>query len=157
VAYFVLRMRQPVWPPLGSPVLPQKLALLNTVVLLWSSFFLEMAIRKVEAKNSFAFKLFFALSLISGLAFLALQVCLWLKVSELGLSVEGSLGSLFYGFTWLHAAHMVAGLLALFSLIPGALRGVYLEKGALRVRLVAIFWHFLDIVWILLYLALFII
>lgn len=157
VAYFVLRMRQGQWPPAGTPDFPKVLPLVNTFVLLFSSVLIEMALSQIQASNNNKFKLFLSGTIFFGLAFLGLQVLLWSEVWELGLHVgTGPLGSIFYGFTVLHALHIVAGLIALLSLVPGALKGIYLEKGSLRVRMVALFWHFMDVIWILLYFAIFV-
>lgn len=156
VAYFVLRFRQPQWPPPEFPPFPKMLPLLNTLVLFFSSIFFHMGLKKLEASSNNGFKLFLGLTLLSAFAFLGLQWLLWQNMALLGIHVgSGPFGSIFYGFTFLHAIHLIVGILALLWLVPGALFGTYLDR-TVRVRMVGIVWHFLDLTWIVLYFAIFV-
>lgn len=157
VAYFVLRFRQSQWPPPGFPPFPKMLPLLNTLVLFFSSVFFHVGVKRLEKAHNNGFKLFLGLTIISALAFLGLQWLLWQNMASLGIHVgSGPFGSIFYGFTLLHALHLIAGVLALFWLVPGALRGTYLDRSIVPVRMTGIFWHFLDLMWIVLYFAIFV-
>lgn len=157
VAYMVLRLRQTVWPPPELPPFPQVLPFLNTIMLVMSSITFHLGVRKLEMAKNGTFKLFLGLTILLGLSFFALQYLLWQRIASAGLEIGTSLGSIFYGMTVLHGAHLLAGLLALFWLVPGALRGTYLDRGTLQVRLVGLFWHFLGVIWIILYLAIFVV
>ena len=159
VSYLVLRLRQAQWPPPGYPAFPSGtgLSLVSTIVLLVSSLFLHIGIKRLDASNNQGFKTFLGLGIITGFLFLGLQVLLWKEVNSLGIYMNsGAVGAIFYGLTLIHAAHIVAGLIALLILLPGAFSGAYLEKGSTRVRLTVVFWHFLDIMWIIIYLGIFV-
>ncbi len=157
VAYMVLRFRQAVWPPPELPPFPQVLPLLNTVILVASGFTFHLGLRKLESAKNGAFKFFLGVTILLGISFFGLQYWLWQNISSAGLKIGTSLGSIFYGMTLLHGSHLLAGMLALFWLVPGAIRGTYLDQGTLQVRLVGLFWHFLGIIWIILYLAIFVV
>lgn len=158
VCYLIVRFRQSQWPPMGTPELPVFLPMINTIVLLLSSILLHRSIQKLEASNNHAFKFWLLSSVIMGFAFLACQWLLMQKLADIGIYVHsGALGSVFYGITLFHGIHVIAGLIGLLSLLPGAFSGHYIQKGSLSVRIVALFWHFIDVVWIFLYVSLFLV
>ena len=157
LAYVLLRVQQQVWPPLGTPPLPQLLPALNTFVLLASSVSLHFGLRRMRRlqHRNFVFGVFGAIGL--GLGFMGLQVLLWQHMHSAGLSLEELFGSIFYLLTWFHAFHIVAGLLALAWLGFGAVRHRYGPDRQVPVLLISAFWHFLTVMWMFMYVAIFLV
>jgi len=147
-SYAMLRVQGPPW----SAVLPVGRALVSTAVLVGSSALLSAGQgRLARAQPGGAACL--AGALAAGLAFLVLQVLLLLAFRPAGGGLARSVVLLLAG---VHAAHVIAGLLALavasapFFVRPPAARALT------RLRLTAMFWHFVDLCWIALFVALFI-
>ena len=89
--------------------------------------------------------------------FTALQILLWTDLIGEGLTHQtGAYGSAFYFLTVFHALHVVVGLGMLVSVVPKARRGGYTTDDHHGVVLVSMFWHFVDIVWVLMYLMIFV-
>jgi len=157
LSYLVLRGRESIWPPAGMPELPLALPLFNTLVLIASSVTLEQGIRAFRGGSLIRYRQKLLLAVVCGMIFLGLQLALWRSVSTIGVLVgSGTLGSVFYTMTGFHAVHVVGGLIALITLVSRAWRGVTPDAGLLRARLIAIFWHFLTVVWVMIFLAIFI-
>lgn len=151
LGYFLLRFNSPTWPPVEIQNMPQLIPFLSTLVMALSSvtyYLLE--------KNGPQRKLYWALTFIFGLGFLALQWSLWGALKSSGILVSnGMVPSIVYGFTWLHAAHIVMGLIALLWI--GFL--IFMKSPSLtsfKLMNVGKFWHFLGVVWLLMYLMIFV-
>ena len=156
-AYAALRARADVWPPPGFR-LPLGLPLANTTVLLASSLTLALGLRDLRAGRARRLAAWLGLTLALGATFLALQIVVWRSVWQGGLRVDTSVyGSVFYALTVFHALHVLAGLGVLAWLLHGALRGAYGAAKHAPVRIGAMFWHFVDVVWIVMFLAVYVI
>ena len=77
LSYFVLRGKQPMWPPSGVPVLPTWLPLVNTVVILASSRLLQLAIHSYRRDEMSAYRSRLFLTIGMGFLFMGLQILLW--------------------------------------------------------------------------------
>jgi heme/copper-type cytochrome/quinol oxidase subunit 3 len=157
-AYAVLRLRASAWPPDGLAPLPKALPALNTLVLLGSSILLHFGSRpEAEAKRG-ALRRALLGTLALGSLFLALQLAVWVPLWRSGFRIDtGTYGSIFYGLTVFHALHVLAGLVALAVLLPGAFSGTYTSGRASAVRLSAMFWHFVDAVWVVMFVAVYLV
>lgn len=156
--YAALRAGTRVWPPPGLPVLPVGLPLVNTAVLLGSSAALVLGTRALAGGRRRALPGWVLAALVLGVVFLALQVVMWRGLWLQGLVPQtGAFASVFYGLTALHAAHVLGGLVVLGVIFVRALRGVYTEHNVNRVRVAGMFWHFVDVVWILMFVALYLV
>ena len=157
-AYAVLRLRASAWPPDGLPPLPTALPALNTLVLLGSSILLHFGTRpEAEAKRG-ALRRALLGTLALGSLFLALQLAVWVPLWRSGFRIDtGTYGSIFYGLTVFHALHVLAGLVVLAVLLPGAFSGTYTSGRASAVRLSAMFWHFVDAVWVVMFVAVYLV
>jgi cytochrome c oxidase subunit III len=155
LGYFLVRFNAPVWPPVEIQDLPQLLPFLSTLIMGLSSLTyhrLENTAPVSLAKR----KVYWLGTIVLGILFLLLQWKLWgdLKVSGILVS-DGMVPSMVYAFTWLHAAHIVLGLCAL--LWPGYY--LFLKPtGLTKITLLNVgkFWHFLGVVWLLMYLMIFV-
>jgi cytochrome c oxidase subunit 3 len=90
-----------------------------------------------------------------GLAFSFFQFLGWTKLVEMKIFFGGSTanpsGSFLYVLTGLHLAHLAGGLLYLLIVITKSIRGKYNSQNNLPVQLCATYWHFLDILWVYLF------
>jgi cytochrome c oxidase subunit 3 len=157
-AYGFVRARMTVWPPPGVPVLPVGLPALNTAVLLASSLTFARGLAVLKRGERRALPVWVALTFALGAVFLGLQLHVWRTVWDAGLHITsgGIYGSAFYALTVFHALHVAVGLLLLLWVFIQALRGRYTEHNQVKVRLCTMFWHFVDVVWILMFLTLYV-
>jgi cytochrome c oxidase subunit 3 len=157
-AYAVLRLRAGSWPPEGALPLPKLLPGINTLVLLASSVALRFGTRpEAEEKPGILLRALKA-AIALGSLFLALQLAVWAPLWRSGFTIASGLyGSIFYGLTMLHALHVAAGLVALACLVPGARRGTYVSGRQNAVRLTAMFWDYMDVIWILMFVTVYLV
>lgn len=156
LSYAVLRQRMGVWPPPGITLPSFELASLATLVLLASSVLLHRAVRRGE-RGLAGFRGGWALAIALGVVFAALQAWLWVDLVGAGrVPASGVYESLFYGLTWIHAAHVLCGLLALVWAQVGIATGRYGAHRMSPVVNAAIFWHFVDVVWVVLFVTFFV-
>ena len=148
-AYGLVRARAPSWPPLDQPALPLLLPAANTAVIALSSAALVAALRALRARPSRTPGLWLAVAAALGALFLVLQSVVWARLWLLGLVPSGGpFASVFYMLTAFHALHVLVGLVALVWLAARALAG----RAALRsVRLWSMYWHFVGVVWVVVY------
>ena len=151
LGYFLVRSSVNVWPPVEIQGMPQGLPFLSTVAIVLSSVSYYFFENKTVAR-----KLNFVLTIVLGISFLISQCLLWNSLKESGILIsDGMVPSMVYAFTWLHAAHIAAAVLLLVWL--GFYVFVRTEKlSVLKVKNVGKFWHFLGVVWILMYLLIFV-
>jgi cytochrome c oxidase subunit 3 len=144
------------WPPPGVPRLPIALPAVNTAVLLASSGAIAQGVRALRKGRRRALSACLAVAAVLGATFLVLQVVVWRDVWAAGLLPStGAYGSVFYGLTALHALHVAAGLLVILFVLVRSLLGKYTEHNVMKVRLPAMFWHFVDAVWVLMFVSLY--
>jgi cytochrome c oxidase subunit 3 len=155
-SYAVLRLGAGEWPPVGLEPLPRLLPFLNTLVLAASSLVLHAGVRPAAAARPGALLSALRRTLALGSLFLALQLAVWIPLWRSGFRIEsGVFGSVFYGLTVFHALHVLAGLAALLVLVPGAAKGRWVSGAQSPVRLTAMFWHFVDAVWVLMFVTIY--
>lgn len=156
--YAGIRSGSRVWPPPGLPPIPVALPAVNTLVLAASSACLILGTRALARGNRKALPGWVLGAFVLGSAFLGLQFKVWRDLWLAGLLPSGgAFATVFYGLTVLHAAHVLAGLVVLGVIFVRALRGGYTEHNVVRVRVAGMFWHFVDVVWILMFVALYLI
>jgi cytochrome c oxidase subunit III len=157
-AYGFLRLRQPGWPPPGTPPLPQLLPMVNTGVLALNSFVLQRALRAARRGQKSRATAGLVEGLFLGGVFVALQVVLWTLLFRSGLALEdGTLGAVVYGLTGFHALHVLVGLAGLGLLLPAVVRGTLNAARNNRLRLWVMYWHFVGVVWLAMYLLIFVV
>ncbi len=153
-AYAVLRLRAGTWPPEGVEPLPRLLPLFNTVVLLSSSAVLRGGVAPTAEARPGALASALRRTMALGSLFLVLQLAVWIPLWRTGFTIaSGVYGSVFYALTVFHALHVLAGLVALAVLLPGARSGRLRSGAQGRVRVSALFWHFVDAVWVVMFVA----
>lgn len=153
-SYAVLRLKAGSWPPDGVDALPRLLPFVNTLLLLLSSAVLHRGVRAAAEVRLGALHGALKGTLALGSLFLALQLAVWVPLWRSGFRIDsGVYGSIFYGLTVFHALHVLAGLAALAVLVPGARKGRYRSGRQSAVRVSAMFWHFVDAVWVVMFVA----
>lgn len=135
--------------PLGSGhvELDTTLALVNTVILLSSSFPMHFAARGIAKGNRTDLWRGLLLTILLGSTFIGIQIYEYIN-NGFGPS-SGILGSTFYTLTGFHGAHVTAGLLFLTVCLVRSLRGDFSKANHFTVTAAEMYWHFVDGVWIL--------
>jgi len=124
----------------------------STVVLMISSVTMHWAYLEAKKDNFGRLKIAVAATLVLGIAFMVMQVMGWQKLVEMQVYFVGNLaGSFFYVFTFLHLVHLVLGLIALANTLWASMKMKVHSKRLRRIEVCATIWHFLDILWIYLF------
>jgi cytochrome c oxidase subunit 3 len=141
------------------PHLNQILGLGVTAVLLLSSFFMNRAETAMEHGDNRAFVLFTTLTLVLGLAFVGGVVGVeWPTAVGEGVTPSASTyGAVFFMMTGMHALHVLTGVIFLFVVLRNGARGIYSAEKHWGVEAATVYWHFVDVVWIFFYPALYLI
>lgn len=144
---------------LTRPHLNQLLGLAVTGVLLISSFFMNRAEVSMEHGDRKGFLISTAITLLLGLTFLVGVVGVeWPSAISEGVTPSSSAaGAIFFMMTGMHAFHVLTGVIFLFIVIRNASRGVYSAEKHWGVEAATVYWHFVDLVWIFFYPALYLI
>jgi cytochrome c oxidase subunit 3 len=126
----------------------------STIVLIASSitlFFASRAAKRLEFGKQQS--LLWA-TIILGVGFLVLQVYGWYVLAykmQIYLIDSNATRSFVYVMTFAHLLHIIGGLIWLISSLSGSIKGIPQVKNLYRMEMTSIFWHFLDIIWIYLY------
>jgi len=148
-AYFFVRVANGTpWPTPGYE-LPVFVAGVNTIILVTSSFTMHWALQSIVRGNRSGLKAGLSLTFLLGLTFLLTQL---LEYSRVGFApYTDAFGTVFYCLTGLHGAHVFVGLTLLLMATIRSFRGHYSPDAHLGVEIPGIYWHFVDIMWIVVY------
>jgi cytochrome c oxidase subunit III len=138
------------------PELDQTLGLVVTAMLLVSSFFMNRAETALAHGDRKAFLNGTLITLILGVLFLVGVVGVEWQLAPFG-PADDVAGSLFYTMTGFHAFHVLTGVIFLFVVYRNGRNGHYSAKEHWAVEACAVYWHFIDVVWIFFYPALYLI
>ena len=128
---------------------------LNTAMLLASSVTLELSGRSLRAAREGPFFGWLMATAALGVAFLAGQLDAWRELAARGVYLATNPAcSFFYLLTAAHGAHLAGGLLALFYLVARHRRIATGANGRTLLRVTTLYWHFMDILWLYLFLML---
>lgn len=135
------------------------LPIFNSICLLSSSLTIVMAERAIEKDKISRFSLWWAATILLGLIFIIGTGMEWHKlIYHDGLTIATNLfGTTFYCLVGLHASHVIIGLLALMTVLVFALTGRLRHEHAERVQVLALYWHFVDAVWIVVFTVVYVI
>ena len=130
----------------------------STFALLMSSMSMVLAYSAINRGNMRAFRIWLLSTCLLGAAFLGFQVFEFYDFAQHGLSPRTNLfGTTFFTLTGFHGAHVTVGVIWLLSIFGYSLFGgkkaerVLADREALSVDLAALYWHFVDIVWIVIF------
>ncbi|MGC1295896.1 MAG: heme-copper oxidase subunit III [Alloacidobacterium sp.] len=157
VVAYVYNIGKSLYGPTPSQVLD--VPLFNTVCLLSSSLTIWLAERAIEHGKVKVFGLWWALTWVLGAIFLVGTGVEWYKlIYHDGLTISTNLfGTTFYSLVGLHASHVILGLTALLIVLVFTITGHVREEHAERIQVLALYWHFVDAVWIVVFTVVYII
>ena len=152
--YAILKTSALDWLPPGVEGLEWRKPLLNTVVLLSSSGTIMLAEHFKAREKLWLFRGFWLLTMAMGSYFLVGQAVEWSGLA-FGFS-SGTFGGTFYLLTGFHGLHVATGVLLMtIMLIKSFIPGNY-DGGEQGVQATSLFWHFVDVIWIILFLLLYV-
>ncbi len=154
-SYLYLRVRAGVWPPPGTPEQDILIPAINSVVLLSSGLTMHGAHESIRRGGTDVLRGGIVVTMILGAAFLGGQAWEYTHAG-FGLS-SGLMGTAFFTLTGFHGAHVLAGLIFLALVLIRAGRGHYTSERHLGVEASALYWHFVDAVWVVLFTVLYLI
>jgi cytochrome c oxidase subunit III len=154
-AYFFIRVVQgDSWPAPGTE-LPVAVAGVNTAVLLSSSLTMHWTLHSAKTGNRLGLKAGILSTFLLGATFLFVQVNEYVHI---GFSPQNhAQGTIFYGLTGLHGAHVTIGLMLLAFVMVRAFRGHFTPEEHRGVEVPGIYWHFVDIMWVIVYTTIYVI
>jgi cytochrome c oxidase subunit III len=153
-AYFFIRVvAGDPWPAHGTE-LPKVVAAVNTCILVSSSFTLHWAEHAHKMGNRRGLQAGILTTFLLGCTFLFVQINEYVHI---GFSPQDSAqGTVFYGLTGLHGAHVCIGLLLLLFVNIRAFRGHFTATEHRGIEVPGIYWHFVDAMWIVVFLTVYI-
>jgi cytochrome c oxidase subunit III len=136
------------WPPPGFHR-PVFVAFLNTLILVTSSGTIHWATTSIKKGNRAGLQAGLVLTFCLGLTFLSLQI---IEFHRLGFNTsDTSFAATFFGLTGLHGAHVFVGLTILLIMTIRAFRGHFSPEHHHGVEIGAIYWHFVDVMWVIVF------
>jgi cytochrome c oxidase subunit 3 len=153
-AYFFIRVVGGAeWPAEGTH-LPVAIAGVNTAILLSSSLTMHWTLECAKAGNRFGLQAGILTTFLLGATFLFIQINEYVHI---GFSPQDSAqGTIFYGLTGLHGAHVFVGLTLLAMVTVRAFRGHFTPAEHRGVEVPGIYWHFVDVMWVIVYTTIYI-
>jgi heme/copper-type cytochrome/quinol oxidase subunit 3 len=166
-AVVTLRLRNAeIWGEHHEAAIATQLATINTFILIMSSVFVVSAIDAIQKGKENWMKFWLFLTLVGGSIFLYIQSLEWAELSHglqehfgLGPYFEGAtqsiLASSFYTLTGFHGLHVFIGVLLLLYVMMRAFRGDFTPRKYNALEMFGLYWHFVDLVWIILFTVLY--
>ena len=157
VVAYVFYMGKDTFGPTPKQVL--EVPIFYTVCLLSSSIFIWLAEHAVAKGNIGGFKLWWAVTWLLGATFLFGTGVEWRKlIFEDGLTIRTNLfGTTYYSLVGLHASHVIVGLIGIGIVLVLALTGHVRQENAQRIQTFALYWHFVDAVWVVVFTVVYVI
>jgi cytochrome c oxidase subunit III len=154
-AYFFIRVAQgDPWPAPGTH-LPVSVAFVNTLILVSSSFTMHWAQTSIKNGNRFGLKAGMVTTFLLGATFLFIQIN---EYANIGFAPQNTAqATIFYSLTGLHGAHVTIGLLLLLIVSIRSFRGHFSPEEHRGVEVPGIYWHFVDIMWIVVFTTVYVI
>lgn len=155
-AYGALRLGASEWPPLGQSRLSIALPGLNTAFIALSSGALELGLWETRRARVRRLAPMLLLTAMLGAVFVIVQCLIGSAMYDSGLTPQvGPYASVLYGLAGIHGVHAAVGVIALSWLAVRAFQGTYNTPLHLPVRLWSMYWHFVGIVWVLMFVFVF--
>jgi heme/copper-type cytochrome/quinol oxidase subunit 3 len=124
----------------------------NTFILICSSVTMVQALAAISRGDTRKLKLFLCLTLLGGTIFLSIQAVEYWKLLHEGFNPHVSLfGSVFFTTTGFHGFHVFCGVVCIAFVTGKAFLGKYTQAHHQGVETIGLYWHFVDLVWIVLF------
>ena len=156
VTFGIMRIAAADW-PVPSEVLGVNLTAFMTFLLICSSVTMVLALSGIKRGNMQEFRKFMLLTILGGTAFLACQAYEWNHLIHAGVTITANkygspvFGDTFYIMTGFHGMHVFGGVVYLIVMFVGGLTGRITQANASVVEIAGLYWHFVDLVWILIF------
>jgi cytochrome c oxidase subunit 3 len=157
-AYFSLRANAAQWPPnnpeTGAPFAIQILPFVGpaTILLILSSVTCQYAVWAIRRNDRVPFIRFMTVTVVLGIVFLVMQLTDYALLGQEGLTLaSGTYGTTYYTLTGFHGAHVFGGVIMLSVVLYRGLAGQFSDRHYDAVEAASLYWHFVDVVWILLF------
>lgn len=151
-SYIVLRMGSPNFGIPDPEIMGRPLATLNTFILITSSVTMVLALASIQRDNRKAFIGFLLTTMLLGLTFLVIKGFEYHHKMSEGLTISSGLfGSFYYMLTGLHGIHIIGGFFFNLYILINGIRGKYSSQHHERVEYAGLYWHFVDLVWVILF------
>lgn len=145
---YIVKRSQPGWESFTLP----RIFSYSTLVILASSVTIQVAVKAFKAHRMAKYRLLFAVTSLLGVAFVALQVSGFYQFEELGMKMTGIGSNPAYSFVLaiagLHIVHVLGGVVALLVIFLKAFSAKKRNYDSTPVEIVATYWHFVDILWV---------
>ena len=152
--YIVYKLATTNWLPAGVEGLEVREPLINTVVLVSSSLVIYLAERFLHKENLWGFRAFWLLTMAMGSFFLYGQAVEWMSL-PFGFT-DGLFGGTFYLLTGFHGLHVLTGVLLQGLMLGRSFIPNNYAGGEFGVAATSIFWHFVDVIWIVLFILIYV-
>jgi cytochrome c oxidase subunit 3 len=156
-AYFSTRAQNAAttgWPPAQflTTLNPLSLILVATVILITSSFTCQFAVWAIQRGDRTGFIRNISITFVLGITFLALQAIDYSLLFGEGMTLgSGPFGTTYFTLTGFHGAHVFGGVLMLGVILYRGMAGQFSARHHDAVEAVSLYWHFVDVVWIILF------
>jgi len=148
VAYLVVRLRHPEW---QNPPLPYWL-FVSTFLIIGSSMTMQLSLHSIRTVRESVARTGLTATLVLALLYLCSQTMAWLTLVRSGVFAQSNLYAFsFYMLTVLHAVHVLGGVVPMSTVTIAAYRGRYTEETHLPIKYMAMYWHCLTVIWIILF------
>jgi cytochrome c oxidase subunit 3 len=158
-AYFNARAAAPAWPPEGLEhvVVPQLPVLIATGILIFSSLTMQWGVWRIRKGDRTGLNRAVGLTVLLGIVFLGIQAYDYYEfVHEHSFGINsGIYGTLFFTLTGFHGAHVFGGVVGLSIILLRGVAGQFSARHHIAVEAVSAYWHFVDVVWIVLFATLY--
>jgi cytochrome c oxidase subunit 3 len=162
-AYFNVRANAPAWPPL-NPATNEAFHLSflplvgpATILLILSSFTCQIGVWAIRRNDRKGLTRAIAITVILGATFLVMQAIDYVSLYNEGVRLDaGTFGTTYYTLTGFHGAHVLGGVLMLSVVLYRSMSGQFSSRHHDMVEAASMYWHFVDVVWILLFSTLYI-
>ena len=151
-SYVILRTGSPNFIVPAKEMLGVPLATLNTLVLITSSVTMVLALDAIEKGNVKGLIRNLFITLFLAACFLCIKSYEYPHKWHEGITISSGLfGSFYYTLTGLHMLHVLGGMAYMIYLLKNAFAGRYTAQSHARVEYAGLYWHFVDLVWVILF------
>jgi cytochrome c oxidase subunit 3 len=164
--YFNVRATTKPWPPAGTEFISWQgsglfglgISVLITIILVSSSFTMQWATDRIRKGDRTGMNRGLAVTLILGIFFMCMMLFEYFMLvthDDFGIN-SGVYGSLFYVMTGFHGAHVLGGIIGIAVVLARGMRGQFSAEHHVAVEAVHYYWHFVDVVWVFLFLTIYV-
>ncbi|HVP22077.1 MAG TPA: cytochrome c oxidase subunit 3 [Anaerolineaceae bacterium] len=151
VTYLMLRLRSPADFAAAKAHLSIPLIGINTFVLILSSFMVVRSLEAIENGNRKAMRNYLIAVSVLGLLFISGQAYEWITLHSEGIWFQSTFGTPFFTLTGIHGTHVLVGVIWSIMLQFRIRSGAITQRNHLELETFGLYWHFVDVVWIVLF------